>query len=176
MADGSVYREVVMDDEAVWKLADELKELLDGPNGDERATREQVEEIEERLVTEFGRRRGWERCETDLRSIYRDFLPEFTGQHWDHRCLDQPYVYRVPGHGIAIVNNIGDCDQRMSDETRSFADEYDLTVEYVTDFPSWYRPGETELVVWYLRSNAGLPRTWQKWEEWALHRSASESY
>jgi hypothetical protein len=45
-----------------------------------------------------------------------------------------------------IASHVYRCNQKAD---RELAARHNLTVEHVTDFPSWHFPGETKLVVWY---------------------------
>ena len=134
----------------VTALARELRKLNDksGPTNKERA---RMEKIQNQLAAEFGRRRGWKQCEPgDFESAYRDFVgSEFGAQDLGHWYFDHSYLYRMPDGRYAIASHIYDCGKERIAEHRAFAEKHDLTVEYPTDFPSWWYPGHTKLVLWY---------------------------
>jgi hypothetical protein len=131
-----------MDDATVAALASELTKLCDAPKGYAPKQWSRMEKIQAQLAAEFGRRRGWKRSRSSPSSVYRDLFgaPELM------RLIDNPYFYCMPNRRYAIASHVYNYDR---DEDRALAAKHNLTVEHITDFPSWWYPGETKLVVWY---------------------------
>jgi hypothetical protein len=136
-----------MDDVKVKAFARELRKLNDksGPTDKERA---KMEKIQNQLAAEFGRRRGW--VQTAKRTEACPVLFPWPV----HSPVDHPYSYRMPDGRYAVASHVYDCDQEEIKANRALASEHNLVVEYPTDFPSWWYPGHTKLVVWYPASAA----------------------
>jgi hypothetical protein len=130
-----------MDDVTVAALADELAKLCEASEGYAPKQWWRMERIQNQLAAEFGRRRGWKRSRLSPSSAYRDL---FGGPALMHQ-IDNPYLYRMPNGHYAIASHVYNYDR---DEDRALAARHNLIVEHVTDFPSWWYPGHTKLVVW----------------------------
>jgi hypothetical protein len=133
-----------MDNTTVRKLAKDLHKLSDGPHptGYTDKERARMEKIQKRLAVEFGLRRNWALMPNPYEAI-RELFP------WPIESpVDHPYSYRMPDGRYAIASHVYDCDQEEIAANRVLAAERNLTVEYPTDFPSWWYPGHTKLAVW----------------------------
>jgi hypothetical protein len=131
-----------MDDVTVAALADELAKLCEASEGYASKQWSRMEKVQAQLAAEFGRRRGWKRSRSSPSTVYRDL---FAGPALMH-LIDNPYVYRMPNGHYAIASHVHNYNR---DKDRALAARHNLVVEHVTDFPSWWYPGETKLVVWY---------------------------
>jgi len=156
-----------MTDKQVWEIAQEImdkhKKMFESENAFERRTYQlQQEELQDDLAEEFGRRSGWKRAKTRFsvpalagRKIHDggryNELPEGFG----HREGDHPYFYRTADNraaGVAchLYSIRGEADR---DVLRRWAEARGLRAEF-PDFPSWWIPEGTTLVV-YKPKNGG---------------------
>jgi hypothetical protein len=106
--------------------------------------------LKDRLAVEFGRRRGWQMTRSGFqpsvlarrgtRNGYRDFA-----DRW--QFTDHTYRYKIGRHAAGIATHPYDVDDRFRDGARRWAEQCGIRVEFPTDFPSWWYPGRTTLVV-----------------------------
>jgi hypothetical protein len=122
-----------------------------GPGAEARRILEQ-NAIQHHLAVEFGRRHGWTLSAKDFtiqclaRRGHHDPHGFFQG---NTDALDHPYFYRAKGHATAIAAHLyrGAGDTR-EDQITAWAAAHDLAASFPTDFPSWWFPGWTRLVVY----------------------------
>jgi hypothetical protein len=111
------------------------------------------------LSAEFARRHGWRECGpfgiSALSGIAQD--PELTW--WERRLADDfpypfadhGYFYRADdGRPAALAVHLYDAEP---EKVTTWAAEHGLQATFPTDFPSWWYPGWTTLVV-YQRAKA----------------------
>jgi hypothetical protein len=79
-----------------------------------------------------------------------DFDPSAaTGRIYDASLLDHPYFFTDrTGRAAAIAAHLYDYDEEDAAEYCALATAWGLKVSVITDFPSWYYPTATTLVVW----------------------------
>jgi hypothetical protein len=133
-------------------IAEELGLLRDAP-GHETETpwqREQrlkrTHELQAELIKRFCRKHGWARTRTRT-----DIKMEWLGmaEPWVHHLFDHTYCLRhaTRRRHYAIATHPYNVNPEYERLAQQVADEYGLLVEY-PDFPSWYYPGRTTLVLW----------------------------
>jgi hypothetical protein len=115
-----------------------------------------VRRLQGRLANEFARRRRWKRSRARTIGQRDDFSGEREEGFFGHRypCLnppfDHPYAFRDENGRLVLASHVyrdlGDAEGEAED--RRIAAEMGLTVEHVSDFPSWWYPGRTQLFVW----------------------------
>lgn len=102
----------------------------------------------ERLADEFGRRRGWKRSKARLHRYRMNGASLIIGPLELGERLDHVYLYWIPEtRRHAIVSHVYE-HQADYPSDAAFAAKHNLIVDYPTDFPSWWYPGRTTLVVW----------------------------
>lgn len=116
------------------------------------------------LAVEFGRRRGWLLAQRGFgiktlaaRKVWTTVSEGF-GYFRDHeyaidgteagdyyRCIDHSYCYRDKNRrAIAMAVHLYDLEKKKIEK---FAAKYNLVAEFPEDFPSWWYPGHTHLIV-----------------------------
>jgi hypothetical protein len=106
-----------------------------------------------RLAIEFGEKYGWRLSEKRFgllalkrRSVFsmiRDDA-DVSDDHLPHELFDHPYFYRVDRKAVAIAAHPYGFNKNACDD---FAKRHGLKLE-VPDFPSWWYPNATTLVVY----------------------------
>lgn len=145
-----------------WKLADELKEMQEM-----RVPYERQIVVEIKLAKLFAERMGWQWTQRsfDVGDMCRvpslersQFYSDYHEFHY--HGFDHSWFYRAKAinsrhsYPVAIVahpydfNKTGraDCEELVRRQPR-------LMFTHVTDFPSWWLPGYTELLVWQYNNN-----------------------
>ena len=113
---------------------------------DLRATRQ-------RLAMLFGERHGWRLSKSDFSPsvLARCGLFNGRGYHvdpWPHELVDHGYFYRKDRKAAAVAAHLyGTFDAAKRQDTEATAALYGLRVTWPEDFPSWYLPGRTTLIV-----------------------------
>lgn len=113
--------------------------------------------IMRRLAVEFGRRHGWQLSDSAFAILtlrlgkaragqYRRNCDETIPGGHDGRLMDHPYYYRKDGKAAAVAAHLYDWPT-IADDCRVYAEQRGLTL-LVPDFPSWWFPGSTTLVVY----------------------------
>ena len=132
------------------------------PSRDWRAGRMREDEIwslKSQLAAEFGRRHGWQpsygfslECLARHGERGRD---EYGG--WNRDAFDHSYYYREGRRAAAIVAHLypHDWGQRVP-KLIAWADRQGLVASVPTDFPSWWMPDETKLVVYTPAIGGGI--------------------
>ncbi|CAK0750210.1 hypothetical protein CCP1ISM_3760002 [Azospirillaceae bacterium] len=106
-----------------------------------------------RLASEFGKRHGW-------RLTNRDFTPMVLARggvwdrhcgdarsHWPREFTDHPFFYRSGNRASALVSHPYGMSAAIRNAARTWADRNGLSVAFPEDFPSWWYPGDTTMVV-----------------------------
>ncbi len=113
---------------------------------DLRATRQ-------RLAVIFGERHGWRLSKSDFSPsvLARRGLFNGRGYHvdpWPRELVDHGYFYRKDRKAAAVAAHLyGNFDAAKRQDTEATAALYGLRVTWPEDFPSWYLPGRTRLIV-----------------------------
>jgi hypothetical protein len=113
---------------------------------DQRATRQ-------RLAVLFGERHGWHLTRSDFSPsvLARRGLFNGRGYHvdpWPRALVDHGYFYRKDRKAATVAAHLyGNFDAAKRQDTESTAALYGLRVTWPEDFPSWYLPGRTTLIV-----------------------------
>lgn len=113
---------------------------------DLRATRQ-------RLAMLFGERYGWRLSKSDFSPsvLARRGLFNGRGYHvdpWPRELVDHGYFYRKDRKAAAVAAHLyGTFDAAKRQDTEATAALYGLRVTWPEDFPSWYLPGRTKLIV-----------------------------
>jgi hypothetical protein len=115
------------------------------------------DEAKRMLAEEFGRRHGWKRsrawfCLGQLarQSNQRKDQEGFDEGRFHHMMLDHSYYYREtnrPYRPAAIAVHLYDWPADKLD-IENICRRLGLRCEAVMDFPSWWYPGETHLIVY----------------------------
>jgi hypothetical protein len=110
-----------------------------------------------RLAIDFGEVRGWKLTDRqfDLMTLSRgkqhSGARDYSGRHQPghhHSSFDHPYFYKRDRKAAAIVAHLyGWPSDTCRAECAEIADRYGLKIE-TPDFPSWWYPGGTTLVVY----------------------------
>jgi hypothetical protein len=105
--------------------------------------------IQRRLALDFGALHGWRLSDSHfgIEALARGGVSG--GEDWwcepPRPYFDHCYYYRVNRRAAAIVAHLYDYDDV---ECRAFAVSNRLTIEQQGDYPSWWFPGFTTLVVY----------------------------
>jgi hypothetical protein len=109
--------------------------------------------LQQRLAVDFGRMHGWRlsdqpfTAETLARGGVHDGSSE---RRYDPTFCDHPYWYRSSRHARAIAAHLYDIDIGRAvrrAEIPTWAEEHGLRASF-PDYPSWWYPGRTTLVLY----------------------------
>jgi hypothetical protein len=150
----STATETIMEVEAVVERLKALRKAL-FYSRDEQANwrRDEIRSITRELAMEFGRRHGWQLCHSEFTLACLAKRGGINGgwraQVLDWSALDHPYYFRDGRRAAAIAahlysNNWAEQMPKLS----AWAECYGLRASFPTDFPSWYYPDGTKLVVY----------------------------
>ena len=107
-----------------------------------------------RLAVLFGQSRGWRlsRSAFSPTVLARNGLFDGRGYHfeyWPRELVDHGYFYRKNRLAIGVASHLyGDFHDAKRKEIEAFAAHHGLKAEWPEDFPSWWVPGSTRLVVY----------------------------
>ena len=106
----------------------------------------------QRLAVLFGERHGWRLSKSDFSHsvLARRGLFNGRGYHdpWPRELVDHGYFYRKDRKAAAVAAHLyGTFDAAKRQDTEATAALYGLRVTWPEDFPSWYLPGRTTLIV-----------------------------
>jgi len=107
-----------------------------------------------RLAVLFGQSRGWRlsRSAFSPTVLARNGLFDGRGYHfeyWPRELVDHGYFYRKNRLAIGVASHLyGDFHEAKRQEIEALAAHYGLKAEWPEDFPSWWVPGGTRLVVY----------------------------
>lgn len=109
-----------------------------------------ADDLRRLLAIEFGHRRGWKLSPR----VFSPYCLERRGRRdsftvrcyscWPSDIADHPFAYRADGRAAAVAAHVYDLDEAQA---RAWAGRQRLAVEFPTDFPSWWFPGWTRLVL-----------------------------
>ncbi|WP_295049572.1 hypothetical protein [uncultured Paracoccus sp.] len=117
------------------------------------ALQQDLQATRQRLAVLFGERHGWHLSRSDFSPsvLARRGLFNGRGYHvdpWPHALVDHGYFYRKDRKAAAVAAHLyGDFDAAKRQDTEATAALYGLRVTWPEDFPSWYLPGRTTLIV-----------------------------
>ena len=117
------------------------------------ALQQDLQATRQRLSVLFGERRGWHQSKSAFSPsvLARRGLFNGRGYHvdpWPRELVDHGYFYRRDRKAAAVAAHLyGDFDAAKRHHTEATAALYGLRVTWPEDFPSWYLPGRTTLIV-----------------------------
>jgi hypothetical protein len=147
------------------ELAERILTLMDAPPGESPAEKArrllEHEAIQHHLAAEFGQRNGWKPGIGFSPSMLarRAIFPR-RNESWTTTSdtIDHPYFYRADRRAAAIAAHLYHGTARRQGIV-AWAEHHNLTATFPTDFPSWWYPGATTLVVYEPATNlAGAGR------------------
>jgi hypothetical protein len=117
---------------------------------------------QQRLAVAFGERYGWEPSEQSFAlsalgpqrdRVYPSSWWDIPGGHGPE-YIDHPVYYREKQRPYRPAATAAHNYERgkTSADIIAFADSLGIAVEEISDFPSWYYPGATRLVVYRRRA------------------------
>lgn len=117
------------------------------------ALQQDLQATRQRLAVLFGERHGWHLSKSAFSPsvLARRGLFNGRGYHvdpWPRELVDHGYFYRKDRMAAAVAAHLyGDFDAAKRQDTEATAALYGLRVTWPEDFPSWYLPGRTTLMV-----------------------------
>ena len=117
------------------------------------ALQQDLQATRQRLAVLFGERHGWHLSRSDFSPsvLARRGLFNGRGYHvdpWPHELVDHGYFYRKDRKAAAVAAHLyGDFDAAKRQDTEATAALHGLRATWPEDFPSWYLPGRTTLIV-----------------------------
>ena len=117
------------------------------------ALQQDLHATRQRLAVLFGERHGWHLSRSDFSPsvLARRGLFNGRGYHvdpWPRELIDHGYFYRKDRKAAAVAAHLyGIFDAAKCQDTEDTAALYGLRVTWPEDFPSWYLPGRTTLIV-----------------------------
>jgi hypothetical protein len=125
---------------AVTDYQEKLRDAKGYPRID--ALQQDLRATRQRLAVLFGERHGW-------RLSRSDFSPSVLARRgWPRELVDHGYFYRKDRKAAAVAAHLyGTFDAAKRQDTEATAALYGLRVTWPEDFPSWYLPGRTTLIV-----------------------------
>ena len=117
------------------------------------ALQQDLQATRQRLAVLFGERHGWHLSKSAFSPsvLARGGLFNGRGYHvdpWPHELVDHGYFYRKDRMAAAVAAHLyGNFDAAKRQDTEATAALYGLRVTWPEDFPSWYLPGRTTLIV-----------------------------
>ena len=117
------------------------------------ALQQDLQATRQRLAVLFGERHGWHLSKSAFSPsvLARHGLFNGRGNHvdpWPRELVDHGYFYCKDRKAAAVAAHLyGDFDAAKRHHTEATAALYGLRVTWPEDFPSWYLPGRTTLIV-----------------------------
>ena len=117
------------------------------------ALQQDLQATRQRLAVLFGERHGWHLSKSAFSPsvLARRGLFNGRGNHadpWPRELVDHGYFYRKDRKAAAVAAHLyGDFDAAKRHHTEAKAALCGLRVIWPEDFPSWYLPGRTTLIV-----------------------------
>ncbi len=152
-----------MEGMAIWIAAEKIQALM-AESGrwfetrplHSRMLHDQLSEIQVALAAEFGRRRGWLRARHQFTPAALQFarMHSFkrwpnSDEQWPYPFFDHSYWYRTPDRrAAAVVVHLYNLTDALEAQAQAWAVAHRLQVTFPVDFPSWWNPGGTRLVVY----------------------------
>ena len=136
---------------AVTEFQEKLRDAKRYPRSN--ALQQDLHATRQRLAVVFGECHGWHLSRSDFSPsvLARGGLFNGRGYHvdpWPRDLVDHGYFYRKDRKAAAVAAHLyGTFDAAKRQDTEDTAALYGLRVNWPEDFPSWYLPGRTRLVV-----------------------------
>jgi hypothetical protein len=136
---------------AVTEYQEKLREVKGYPRIN--ALQQGLQATRQRLAVLFGERHSWNLSRSDFSPsvLARRGLFNGRGYHvdpWPRELVDHGYFYRKDWKAAAVAAHLyGTFDAAKRQDTEATAALYGLRVTWPEDFPSWYLPGRTTLIV-----------------------------
>ena len=117
------------------------------------ALQQDLQATRQRLALLFGERHSWQLTGSGFSPsvLARRGLLNGRGNHvdpWPRELVDHGYFYRKDRKAAAVAAHLyGDFDAAKRHHTEATASLYGLRVTWPEDFPSWYLPGRTTLII-----------------------------
>ena len=117
------------------------------------ALQQDLQATRQRLALLFGERHGWHLSKSAFSPsvLARGGLFNGRGYHvdpWPRELVDHGYFYRKDRKAAAVAAHLyGTFDAAKRQDTEATAALHGLRVTWPEDFPSWYLPGRTTLIV-----------------------------
>jgi len=118
------------------------------------ALQKDLRTLQQRLAVLFGANRGWTLSRSDFtlavlawRGLFdcRDYYAE----PWPREPVDHPFYYRKDRMASGVAAHLyGTFDAAKRQDIAAFAELKGLRTTWPEDFPSWWLPGRTTLVVY----------------------------
>ena len=117
------------------------------------ALQQDLQATRQRLAVLFGERHGWHLSKSAFSPsvLARRGLFNGRGYHvdpWPRELVDHGYFYRRDRKAAAVAAHLyGTFDAAKRQDTEATAALHGLRATWPEDFPSWYLPGRTTLIV-----------------------------
>ena len=117
------------------------------------ALQQDLQTTRQRLAVLFGERHGWHLSKSAFSPsvLARGGLFNGRGYHvdpWPRELVDHGYFYRRDRKAAAVAAHLyGTFDAAKRQDTEATAALHGLRATWPEDFPSWYLPGRTTLIV-----------------------------
>ena len=118
------------------------------------ALQQDLRALQQRLAVLFGATRGWTLSRSDFTSavLARRGLFDGRGYYadlWPRDLVDHPFYYRKDRMASAVAAHLyGTFDAAKRQDIAALAELKGLRATWPEDFPSWWLPGRTTLVVY----------------------------
>jgi hypothetical protein len=118
------------------------------------ARQQELRTLQQRLAVLFGAIHGWTLSRSDFTSavLARRGLFDGRGRHadpWPRDLVDHPFFYRKDRVASAVAAHLyGTFDAARRQDIAALAALKGLHATWPEDFPSWWLPGRTTLVVY----------------------------
>ena len=136
---------------AVTEFQEKLRDAKGYPRI--KALQQDLRATRQRLAVLFGERHGWRLSRTDFTPAVLARRGLFDGRAchadpWPRVLVDHGYFFRKDRKAAAVAAHLyGDFDHAKRGDTEATAALFGLQVIWPDDFPSWWLPGRTTLVV-----------------------------
>lgn len=147
--------------DAVTEFQEKLREAKGYPRIN--ALQQDLNAVRQRLAVLFGEHHGWRLSRSNFSPsvLARRGLSNGRGYHvdpWPRELVDHGYFYRKDRKAAAVAAHLyGIFDHAKRQDTEATAALHGLQVTWPDDFPSWWLPGRTTLVLCTPHANA-VPR------------------
>jgi len=136
---------------AVTEFQEKLRDAKGYPRIN--ALQQDLHATRQRLAALFGERHGWHLSKSAFSPsvLARRGVFNGRGYHvdpWPRELVDHGYFYRKDRMAAAVAAHLyGTFDAAKRQDTEATAALHGLRVSWPEDFPSWYLPGRTTLIV-----------------------------
>lgn len=118
------------------------------------ALQQDLRTLQQRLAVLFGATRGWTLSRSDFTAAVLARRGLFDGRGtcadpWPRELIDHPFYYRKDRMASAVAAHLyGTFDATKRQNIAALAELKGLRATWPEDFPSWWLPGRTTLVVY----------------------------